>query len=243
MSLAFCNFLTVTQRMCLAVSPWTVVLLAWLDWDEKEKEQQRCRKLCPCPSPRKEEATDKIESKMTEMEILSVRNLPTFPQRKSSILSMDEDLIQDHHKYKLSIIWGMSLLCGMCSEQIMDQSKNPTCSLFRTMTLPVEIISIILTHPVPAVFAMSLCIVIFRLSSRPPSYRTRTNIILSFLYTLTILPSLLAELMDNGNNLSIIILLKFNLASIHIIFEPVVILYMRPELVACLCNFWSRENK
>ena len=232
MSLSFCNFLTITQRMCMAVSPWTMMLMAWLDWDEKQEHSL---------SPKIKKDSGNLDAKMTEAEILRVRNLPQFPPCKTSILSiMEEEQFQEHHKYKLSIIWGMSLLCGLCSEQALDQSKNPPCSLTRRLSSPVEIVSILLTQPVPAILTLSLCILSFNLSLH--NHRTRTIVILSILYIITILPSLLAELMDNGGNISIIILLKFNLASIHIIFEPVVILYMRPDLQAALGTVWKREK-
>ena len=235
LALSFCNFLTVTQRMCMAVSPWTMMLMAWLDWDEKEKKEQNSKELSL--SLKIKEDSGNLDAKMTEAEILSVRNLPQFPPCKTSTLSIvEEEQFQEHHKYKLSIIWGMSLLCGLCSEQALDQSKNPPCSLTRRLSSPVEIVSTLLTQPVPAIFTLSLCILSLH------NHRTKTILILSILYIITILPSLLAELMDNGGNISIIILLKFNLASIHIIFEPVVILYMRPDLQAALRTVWKREK-
>ena len=236
MSLSFCNFLTITQRMCMAVSPWTMMLMAWLDWDEKQEHSL---------SPKIKKDSGNLDAKMTEAEILSVRNLPQFPPCKTSSLSIvEEKQFQEHHKYKLSIIWGMSLLCGLCSEQALDQSKNPPCSLTRRLSSPVEIVSILLTQPVPAILTLCPCAMMafYRTPPLSDNHRIRTILILSIFYIMTILPSLLAELMDTGSNLSILIMLKFSLASIRIIFEPVVILFMRPDLQAALRTICTREK-
>ena len=37
LSLNFCYFMTVTQRMCMAVSPWTLVLMVWLEWMDRRQ--------------------------------------------------------------------------------------------------------------------------------------------------------------------------------------------------------------
>ena len=116
----------------MAVSPWTLVIMAWLNWDQRREEQQRCKDLS-LPS-KIEEETDKGNSKLTDADILSVRNLPRLPLRKTSIMSIEEEQFQEQHKYMLGIIWGMSLLCGLCSEQALDQSKNPPCSLTRRLS-------------------------------------------------------------------------------------------------------------
>ena len=60
--LAFCNFLTVTQRMCMAVSPWTMVLSAWLDYKDRRRngDQQRCQD--ESPSSLREKITTKADS-------------------------------------------------------------------------------------------------------------------------------------------------------------------------------------
>ena len=226
----------------MAVSPWTLVLMAWIDGYEKRKEHQRCKDISPLANI--EEETENADSKMTEAEILSVRNLPKLPLRKPSLLSVEEEHFRDQHKYMLSIIWGMSLLCGLCSEQALDQSKNPPCSLTRRLSSPVEIVSILLTQPVPAILSMFPCAMMafYRTPPLSDNHRIRTILILSIFYIMTILPSLLAELMDTGSNLSILIMLKFSLASIHIIFEPVVILFMRPDLQAALRTICTREK-
>ena len=245
LSLAFCNFLTVTQRMCMAVSPWTMVLMVWVDWNERRKEQERCQD--PSSSSQIEDASDKTDTKLTEVEILSARNLPQFPCRKKSILSMEEDQFQDHHKKSLGIIWGMSLLCGFCSEQALDQSKNSPSSLTRRMTSPVEIVSILLAYPVPALLTLGPCMMSLKVSPQlkllPNNPSTRTSLILSTCYILSILPSLLAELMYTNSNLAIMMVIKFSLASFHIIFEPIVILYMRPPLMIALRMIFRRQKK
>ena len=235
--------MTVTQRMCVAVSPWTLVVMVWLDWNEKREEKQIFNDISP--STQIEDDYSKAAEKMTELEILNARNLPQFPPRKTSILSLEEEEepFKDHHKLKLGIIWGMSLLCGLCSEQALDQSKNPPCSLTRRLTSPVEIVSILLTSPLPALF--TLCPLFISLCVSPQSHSnhsTRTSLVLSICHLLSILPSVLVELMDTANNLAIMMVLKFSLASIHIIFEPLIILYMRPALLAALRTVWTRQR-
>ena len=80
----------------MAVSPWTLVLMSWIDGYEKRKEHQRCRDISPLSNI--EEETENVDSKMTEAEILSVRNLPKLPLRKSSLLSLEKEQFRDHHK-------------------------------------------------------------------------------------------------------------------------------------------------
>ena len=94
--------MTVTQRMCTAVSPWTLVVMVWLDWNEKREEKQIFNDMSP--STQIEDDSSKAEEKMTELEILNARNLPPYPPRKTSILSLEEEPFKDHHKLKLGII-------------------------------------------------------------------------------------------------------------------------------------------
>ena len=229
----------------MAVSPWTMVLNTWLDCKDKRRneDQQRCQD--ESPSSLREKITTKADSNDGGKNILSIRNLPESPLRKPSILSIEEDELQEHHKYKLFFIWGISLVCGLCSEQVMDQSKNPPCSLVRRISSPVEIVSILLTLPLPALLIVSAWMISFYLSPHLLSrhHGASINILIFILLIITILPSLLAEFMDTGSNLSIIIFFKFIPASLHTIFEPVVMLCMRQDLVHAIRNMWTTARK
>ena len=243
-SLAFCKFLTITQRMCLAVSPWTLVLMVFLDC----KERRRIEKELITGSPGKDDPTCKNNYQMKkERQLLDVKNLQVCPGKNSNTLLLEDDQLKDHHKRKLAFIWGMSLVCGICSEQVMDQSKNLVCSLIRERTSPLEIFSILLTYPIPAlftIFPLMISLYMFPNSNiQSQSLRTRTTCVtLSLCYLLSILPSMLVDLMDTNNNLILALVIKYNLSSIHVIFEPLVILFMRPSLATILRLIFGRRN-
>ena len=73
MSLSFCYLMTVTQRMCTAVSLWTLVVMVWLDWNDKRGEKQIFNDISP--STQIEDDSSKAEEKMTELEILNARTI------------------------------------------------------------------------------------------------------------------------------------------------------------------------
>ena len=221
--------------MCLAVPPWTMVLMVFLDC----KELRRKRKEFISRYSVKHEQLYKNTQSRKGRQLLNAKNLQDCPRNRASSLLLEDNNLQDHHKKKLGFIWCMSLVCGICSEQVMDQSKNSVCSLIRRMTSPLEIISIILTYPVPAVLAMHALVI--SLYTFPNSniqseiVKTRiTCLTLSLFYLISILPSLLVDLMNSDTYLILVLFIKYNLSSIHVIFEPLVLIYMRPSLVTNL---------
>ena len=73
----------------MAVSPWTLVVMVWLDWNDKRGKREIFNDISP--STQIEEDSRKAEEKMTELEIMNARNLPPYPPRKTSILSLEEE--------------------------------------------------------------------------------------------------------------------------------------------------------
>ena len=237
----------VTQRMCMAVSPWTMLLIAWLNCIQRrnrlEKKQAFRMNKPTYKAIEKSFAPENIEPKMTAAEVLSVKNLPLLLPPKKNIEHSKEDPINYHHTIKLIFIWCLSLVCGLCSEQALEESDSIPCSLTRSLHYPVEIASILLTYPIPAFLTLCPYVVSLRysVSSKFSSFHinpithhftscAKTSLLLSICYLLSIMPSLLVELVDMGSNVALLMVVKFSLASLHIIYEPLIILYMRPAL-------------
>ena len=77
LNLNFCYFMTVTQRMCLSVSPWTVALISLLNCFQKPKNLNRRNALRKKSSVALHTICGSDgEAKLSVAEVLSVKNLP-----------------------------------------------------------------------------------------------------------------------------------------------------------------------
>jgi len=226
--------------------------MIWLEyWSRREVDvdvdEMHMTEEMP-PSSKSEEENDdlcKPVSKLPELDTLSVENLAQFPSRKVSIVSQEEEYIEDHHKHKLGLIWSVCLVCGLCY-----QWRDTTCSLRRHLSSPLETVSLLLTLPVPAVLAVCPYMVCLCLGPKYNNQITsitsnRTYLLLYFCYFLTILPSLLVDLVDTDNDTQVVLimLVKYSLASLHIIFEPIVLLCSRPDVSSAVKDVFFKRQK
>ena len=253
--------MTVTQRMCLSVSPWTVALISLLNCFQKRKNLSRRNALRKKSSVALQTICGSDgEAKLSVAEVLSVKNLPVLvmipPRKKLKNSNPEENLINYQHTVQLLVIWSLALACGLCSEQALQQPEDLPCSLTRSLTNMVELFSLILTYPLPTILTICPYAVIMLSAYVDPHFSlffcispitkhfsncAKTCLILSICYFFTIMPSLLVDLVEI--NVAILMLIKYSLASLHIIFEPLVILFMRPSLLQSVLSSLQRRNE
>ena len=139
------------------------------------------------------------------------------------------------------MIWMMAAFCGCLSDQLWSNSSltDNNCQILRNYSSNVELLSLLLTFPLPLI--LTLALLVFRVcqTSFQFSQSCRIQITLCVVYLLTIFPSLVVDNLAQSLNTTLLVIIKFSLASFHIILEPGILLLYRSDLSENVKNIFK----
>jgi len=158
-----------------------------------------------------------------------------------------ENIVPEKNKSHIMAVWWLSLTCGLCCDQIWNNAspQSNICNIIRNISSKVEIFSMMFSFPVPFVILLSLLVSDRCLTTSFHLSQTwKIKLTLCLVYLFTVLPSLLVDLFTNILNVAMVIGIKFSLASLHIILDPLILIAFRPDLQSYITStFVSRSNK
>ena len=114
-------------------------------------------------------------------------------------------------------------------------------SITRNHASKVELASLLLTHPLPVLLAITLLVFHVYQTSRQCSRSCKIQLTLCVIYLLTIFPSLVVDNLASSVNTCLLVIIKFNLASSHILLEPFILMMFRSDLRTNVKNIFTRK--